>query len=234
MGTGYDLHLSAALISQSTIASLNQLGFVRDEFANLTFCHTGEYHATYRGSNRLPDDGLWDSICFLLENDERFSGYLEEEANESAYRRELFGAGFLMPVLLPPIGLVECPAGVQKVCDIHIGISLSGSGEQAIEYLKQLELSSVDKPSADGIRRVYTLTCESLEDGERLFLWLSQHLSAVPGLKGTIKLEKISKHFRRPEDATTLPIATMEAVSAWFSKLPEANAAMACPTSLYR
>jgi hypothetical protein len=229
MGIGYDMHLSAALISQSTIARLNQIGFVRDEFVNLTFCHTGEYHATYRGSNPLPDDDLWDNICFLLESDERFSGYLEEEANESVYRRKLLGTGFVMPEFLPPIRLVECPAGVQKLCDIHIGISLSHSAESAIEYLKRLELSSVDKPSPDGIRRVYTLTCESLKDGERLYLWLGQHLSTLPGLRGTIKLEKISKHFRKPENATTLPIATLKAVSQWFAELPSASVSSVFP-----
>lgn len=212
----YDMHLAAAEISKHSIDLLQKKGFVRDEFANLTCCHTGEFHGTFKDENLLPSDELWSEICSILEFDEQFSGYLEEEVTETEWRRVLFGQSSQSPENLPQINLIECPAGRHKACDIHIGINIETSLPSAIKYIEQLQCSSVDRPSPEGIRRVYTITCEVLEDGELLFLKLYKHLSAVEGLYGRMKLEKTTRHYRKPDDAVTLPLATNEAVTEWL------------------
>lgn len=215
----YDLHLAAASISPSTVAKLSQTGFIRDEFANLTYCNTGDYHGTFRGTLPLPNRALWDKVCGLLEGDERFSGYMEEEATEAEWRRPLAGDGAFMPDPLPPLMTIACPPGMRKACDIHMSVFLDASTEAAVNYMKRLEVSSVDRPGPEGVRRVFTITCESLADGRRLFQVLHERLSAVPGLRGRMKLEVTTKHYRKPDDAVTLPLATQAAVAAWFEEL---------------
>lgn len=214
----YDLHLAAARISQETVKKLLQGGFERDEFANLTYCHTGDFHGTFRGTIPLPNKDLWDKICSLLADDETFSGYMEEEMTSDVWRKELTGARGDAPDYLPPVQMITCPAGRRKACDIHMSIFLDSSSTEAIEFMRRLEVASVDRPGPEGVRRVYTITCESLADGRQLFKSLYKHLSVVSNLRGRMKLEVTTKHYRKPEDAMTLPLVTSEGVAAWFDE----------------
>lgn len=214
----YDMHLAAKEISPNVVRALSEAGFQRDEFANLTHCHTGQYHGTFRGTIPLPSRELWDEIRSLLENDNGFSGYLEEEMCTDEWRKPLSGQGSAIADYLPPVHSITCPAGMRKACDIHIAVFLESSDDAAIDYMRRLEASSVDRPGPEGIRRVYTITCESLADGRRLFTELYSHFRNVPGLHGRMKLEVTTRHYRKPDDATTLPIATKENVTAWFAE----------------
>ena len=214
----YDMHLAANSISTATVAKLFENGFRRDEFANLTYCHTGDYHGTYRGDLELPSRELWERICGLLDADPTFSGYMEEESCDADWRMRLHGEGFDSSDYLPSIKMIPCPAGRRKACDIHMAVFLDVSNSSAIDYMTALGASSVDRPGPEGIRRVYTITCESLADGRRLFTALYSQMSEVPGLLGRMKLEVTTRHYRKPIDATTLPIATKEIVAAWFAE----------------
>lgn len=214
----FDMHLAAASISRDTVVKLAQHGFKRDEFANLTFCHTGDYHGTFRGATPLPSKQLWEDICALLEADEGFSGYLEEESCGEQWRREFNGLSSGSGEHLPPVLMTTCPAGMRKACDIHMALYLDSSPISAVEFMNSLGCASVDRVGPEGVRRVYTITCESLEDGRQLFAELSDHLSRVNGLNGRMKLEVTTRHYRKPADAMTLPIATKDAVAAWFAE----------------
>ncbi len=214
----YDMHLAALEISRETVAKLNDNGFKRDDFANLTYCHTGDYHGTYRAAAQLPNKDLWDRICSLLDADEGFSGYLEEELCEEEWREPLGGGGSSSSAYLPAMTMITCPVGRRKACDIHMAVFLDSTSDSAVEYMNRLKAPSVDRPGPEGIRRVYTITCESLADGQRLFRELYRHLSIVPGLYGRMKLEVTTRHYRKPADAMTLPLATKDAIASWLAE----------------
>lgn len=214
----FDMHLAAREISSETVATLSQAGFQRDEFANLTYCQTGDYHGTLRGTVPLPSQELWERVCDLLEADEGFSGYLEEELCDDEWRKVLGGDSYRSNPYLPSVPMITCPAGMRKACDIHMAVFLNSTAESAVEFMRRLETASVDRPGPEGIRRVYTVTCESLADGRRLFTELYHHLSRVPGLHGRMKLEVTTRHYRKPSDAMTLPIATKDSVVSWFAE----------------
>lgn len=215
----YDLHLAAARISSETVTELSALGFCRDGFSNYVRCETGEYHASFKHTESLPDDGLWQRVCRLLQRDERFSGYLEMEEEPHESRCILFGESVCEPLPLPPIPMARCSAKVSKACDLHIGVELSESTMHAIERMDRMEVSAVDKKTCRGTRRVYTVTFESLEDGEQAFSILRRHLTTVPGLRGKVKLERVVRCLRKPLDAITLPIVTRQAGRLWFSSV---------------
>jgi hypothetical protein len=220
----YDLHLAAASISPKSVSILGHLGFVRDEFANLTYCHTGDYHGTFRGSIRLPNKDLWNKVCDVLESDEQFSGYMEEELTVEDWRGLLHGDGGVSdPAALPPLAMITCPVGRKKACDIHMAVYLDSSTPATVELMAGLQASSVDRPGPEGIRRVYTVTCELLADGKRLYSALYSYLLCVRGLRGRMKLEVTTKHYRKPADAVTLPLATTEGIAAWFKDCREAG-----------
>jgi hypothetical protein len=221
----YDIHLAATKISRDATEKLAVLGFERDQFVNLTCCHTGEYHGTYRGSELLPNEVLWQQINAILEADgDKFSGYLEQEMTEPKFRGLIEGRGPAMPPALPQLKIEDCPASKHKSCDLHVGINLTASDKLAVRLLDGLNLSSVDKDVPNqGQRRVYTITFESLLDGERVFAAFYEYLRSVPGLRGKLKLEKIVRNIRIPADAAVLPIATSEAVAVWLPKLLEIN-----------
>lgn len=214
----YDIHVAAKEISPNVVRALSEAGFQRDEFANLTRCHTGQYHGTFRGAVPLPSRDLWDEICSLLESDDAFFGYMEEEMCTDEWRRPLTGQGSAITDYLPPVHTITCPAGMRKACDLHMAVFLESSDDAAIDYMSRLQASSVDRPGPEGIRRVYTITCESLADGRRLFTELYNHFRNVPGLHGRMKLEVTTRHYRKPDDATTLPLATKENIAAWFAE----------------
>lgn len=220
MSLRYDLHLSAAHISPQTVRTVEKLGFVRDEFANNTRCLASDYHGTFRGPQRLPDDDLWRQACAALRSDPLFIGCLEEESIEPEHQRTLHGTGSAMPAPLPPIHLTDVPAGEHKACDLHIGVNLTTSTPAALAQLEHLEIASFDKPTPEGIRRVYTITCATRDDGERMFTHLAQHLSQVPGLHGKMKLEMTTRYLRHPDDAPTLPLTTPAVVAAWLAAVP--------------
>lgn len=212
----FDIHLSAGNMSRATVLAVEALGFVRDEFANNTRCVAVAYHATYRGPSSLPDDELWRKCCDALQADEGFSGCLEEESISDHHRRTLSRHSGEPSPLLPPIHFITVPAGEHKACDLHISVSLDRSTKSAIKQLESLELVSFEKPSAEGVRRVYTATCQAWEDGERLFAVLGQHLDRIPGLHGKMKLEKTIRFLRHPQDAVALPLLTPKAAKRWF------------------
>ncbi|MCI0654629.1 MAG: hypothetical protein L0Y39_09150 [Methylococcaceae bacterium] len=215
----YDLHLAAAQISLKTVTELSALGFCADGFTNYVRCETGEYHASYNNTMSLPDDGLWERVCLLIENDGNFSGYLEMEEEPLELRCALVGERSCLPILLPPLSPARCPSEISKACDLHIGVDLSESTIDAIERMNRMEVSAVDKKTSRGVRRVYTVTFESTGDGERAFSILRRHLTTAPGLRGKMKLERVVKCFRKPLDATTLPIVTGQAAQLWFGSI---------------
>jgi hypothetical protein len=213
----YDLHLSAISISSGTVQAIESIGFVRDEFANNTKCVASEYHGTFRGSAPLPDDHLWATICSVLSSDTAFSGGLEEEVTQPHHEHRLIGSADAIPEALPPIELQPITAGKRKACDLHISISLATSARHAIEYIETLQAASFEKPSPEGVRRIYTVTCETFEDGENLFLALCNMLDQVPGLHGKLKLEGTTRFFRHPIDAATLPLTDSQSVRRWLN-----------------
>jgi hypothetical protein len=215
----YDLHLAASRISPHTVTKLSVLGFRGDGFSNYVRCETGEYHASFTRTERLPDDNLWRSACLLLERDACFSGYLEMEEEPFEFRGVLLGTSSSWPPSIPAIPISRCPAEPRKACDLHIGIELSQSTSDAIARMDQLEISSVDKSTSRGTRRIYTVTFTSLDDGEDAFSILLERLNTIPGLRGKMKLERVVKCFRKPPDATTLPIVPTEAAKLWFNSV---------------
>ncbi|TSC78482.1 MAG: hypothetical protein G01um101429_755 [Parcubacteria group bacterium Gr01-1014_29] len=210
----YDMHLAATKISQKSIHALEHLGFQRDEFANNTRCLASEYHGTYRGTRELPDDTLWEKTCKILLSDKTFSGCVEEEAITDEISIE--GTNITMPAPVSPLRIEDVPTGKHKACDIHMRIDLSASLPEAIEQLERLEIASFDKPTPEGIQRVYTVTCETREDGECLFIALSRYLRSLPRLRGNMKLEITTRYLRYPDNAITLPITRHDAVTAWI------------------
>lgn len=215
----YDLHLAAAHISPTTVTELSALGFCGDAFSNYVMCETGEYHASFKHHKSPPDNGLWQRVCLLLESDVTFSGYLEMEEEPFEFRCALFGERPYLPLPLPPLPLSRCLPEMSKACDLHIAVELSQSTADAIERMDRMEVSAVDKKTSRGIRRVYTVTFESPDHGERAFSILRRHLTKVPGLRGNMKLERVVRYFRKPLDATTLPIVTSQAARFWFSSV---------------
>lgn len=220
MTPSYDLHLSAEQISRATISELEALGFRRDEFANNTRCYASAYHATYRGAVKLPDDRLWNLVCERLQADPEFSGTLEEEATEPRHRADFHGAGKRLPTSPGGIGLVaDIPPGKHKACDLHISVSLNQSTSEALDFMESMKLISFDKPTAEGVRRVYSVTCETFEEGEQLFKTMSRLLGKVHGLAGKLKLERTTRYLRKPDDAAMLPLTIAADLNKWLTAI---------------
>ena len=195
--------------------ALTELGFVRDTFTNNTRCHASQYHATSGCRDKLPEDKLWESVCDLLRQDRSFAGCLEEEAIDPKHRRKIAGSGSKIPEPPGPLQSTNCGPGRYKACDLHISIDLNASHDSAVAWLEHLELMYFDKPTPTGTRRVYTVTCETCEDGETLLNMFHDSFLKVPGLKGKMKLEITTRHFRHPEDAPTLPLTTGATIGRW-------------------
>src|SRR6267143_578014 len=107
----HDLHISALTISPASRGNLENLGFVRDEFANNRRCIASEYHASYKGNERIPNDALWGRLSNLLFEDDYFSGHLEEE---QTVRRESIASARTTPWKrrpLVPFKLEPVPPG---------------------------------------------------------------------------------------------------------------------------
>jgi hypothetical protein len=222
MAGEYDMHLAAERISRDSIAKLTEIGFTRDEFANLTHCHTGEYHATYRGAIPLPDEGVWARTTAVLNGDARFSGYLELEATPlellRTYPVPVLGS---LPPLPPAVGMVECTADLRKAADVHIGVMLEQSTPDALSWFDALHTAYVEKPTPAGTRRVYTVTFEAADDAKLFASTIDGHLKRLPGWVGKMKLEVIKRQLRKPFDAVTLPIARTFAVADWVAAMSD-------------
>jgi hypothetical protein len=217
----YDLHLSAKKISKSTIKAIEKLGFNRDVFANNRHCDTTMYHGTYRGNVVLPDKKIWKSICQLLNNDTYFEGTLEEEEYETDrvfYFENTIDISF-QKQLLPKFITTQPLSGKYKACDIHIGVNLNKSSNDCINALEALATASFDKPKENSIYRIYTITTENIEDGYKICSFLKAYFSDGFSIQGKIKLEKTTRHYRKPSLVNTLPLVTTKEVNRWFKKI---------------
>ena len=212
----HDLHLSALSISRATCDQLEEIGFVRDQFANNRLCVASAYHGTYAGQRTIPDEGFWRQLCQLLLSDTHFAGHLEEERTA---RRELISVSSVEPrtkARLLPFTLEPVPCGRYKACDIHLGVELSASSRESIETLEALGMISFERYGGNGVRRVYTVTCESDDDGHALYEKLCGIVKGQLGFVGKIKLEMISRYLRYPSDVDGLPIVSRESVARWL------------------
>lgn len=216
--SSYDLHLSALSISADSRRAVEDLGFVRDEFANNRHCVASEYHATYRGDALLPNDALWDDVRRLLRHDVTFSGHLEEE---QLCQRIIVPGSTVADgsIRLVPFILSDVLPGLHKACDIHLGVQIDAWSEKKLALLDELRMVSFEKPTADGVRRVYTITCESVSDGEVAFAALEHILSAVCDAPARMKLERTSRYLRHPSNAIGLPLVRADSLQAWLGSI---------------
>jgi hypothetical protein len=221
-----DLHLSAQTISQSLISQLELLGFVRDLFANNTRCEASEYHGTYRGLIQIPSDDIWERTAKLLESACDFVGGLEEEIILPEERFSLHFSHLQEPHITSelsqiPLKFINVPPGKYKACDIHLSLILDATSTDPLEALEALQFVTFDKPSPDGVRRIYTTTCESVSDGQLILGTLQKLLPRIGPLTGKLKMERTTRHIRLPEDATCLPLLPSEFSRTWSSKVLE-------------
>lgn len=215
----YDIHLSAYQISEESIQEFETLGFERDEFANNTRCEVTAYHGTYRGKEHLPNTNLWENLCSILKKDTNFSGGLEEEEFDAENSIFFTGVGQENKPLLPAIETVQPKSGIYKSCDIHISIDIENSDSNCLKYLEVLQIASFDKSKNGKIHRVYTITTETLENGQKAFAIISDYLKNVKGLVGKMKIEKTTRFLRKPETAYTLPLTNSQSFERWLKKL---------------
>jgi hypothetical protein len=226
MDLKYDLHLSAYKISNESIAEFEKIGFKRDEFANNTRCEVTQYHGTYRGNELLPNDDLWEKLCQILDNDPKFSGGLEEESynpNETITFEGKGILGFDDEDYLPSMETQQPPPNVNKACDIHISINLEESNLDSLKYLEVLKVASFDKPRDEKIYRIFTITCETFEDGKVAFDIVKNYLQSIRGLCGKVKLERTTRFFRKPATAYTLPLTDKIAFQKWLKELEKVH-----------
>jgi hypothetical protein len=220
----YDLHLSIYRVSQATINSIEKLGFTRDEFANNRYCDTTVYHGTYNGTEELPSDNLWNKLESIFIADETFIGSLEEEESFPEYTYSIKNSALLnslkMKNNLPSFPSYRTPAGVSKACDIHINFSLENSSEESIKRIEELNLASFDKPQVDGIHRIFSITCETIIDGQALFKYFQEYLTMMPNIDVKLKFEATRRFLRIPKGSPVLPIANSQDVRSWL-KLSE-------------
>lgn len=218
----YDIHLSAYEISREAIKKFETLGFQRDEFANNTRCEVTAYHGTYRGKEHLPSTALWNNLCQILEEDNSFSGGLEEEEFEANGTVFFNGLGQEVKPLLPALETEQPEPNVYKACDIHINIDVENSDLKCLDYLEALQIASFDKPKDGKIHRIYTITTDNLEDGYKAFEILSDYFKDIKGLCGKMKIETTTRFLRKPSTAYTLPLTNSQAFERWLKKIEKA------------
>ena len=164
----------------------------------------------------LPDNQLWTELQGIFSADDSFVGGLEEEEFAPAETVHIAGTNLAAPVLGRPLGKSQPTAGTYKACDIHINIDLRKTQPEAMKFVEVLELASFDKPQVDGVHRVFSATCESVESGRKLFKSLSEYLSQVPGLVGKMKFERTTRFLRLPPNAPALPLTSDSQLAEWF------------------
>jgi hypothetical protein len=220
MKSKYDLHLSIYRVSQSTIKSVEKLGFIRDEFANNRYCDTTVYHGTYYGVEELPSDNLWNELERIFIADETFIGSLEEE--ESFPKQTYYVKNLDLPnsskternLLSFPSSTT--PVGVSKACDIHINFSLDNSSEESIKKIEELNLASFDKPQIDGTHRIFSITCETINDGQAIFQYFQEYLKILPNIDVKMKFEATRRFLRIPKGSPVLPIVYSQDIKSWL------------------
>lgn len=220
MSKQYDLHLSAYSISKETIIAVESLGFLRDKFANNRYCDTTAYHATYRGDSRLPNNELWQNLKLALTQDSSFVGGLEEEqyVPEEVVRFSVTKVSECKPVSVEKLPFHRPATNEYKACDIHLNVTLVESSAAAIDYISSIEFASFDKPETDGVHRVFSATCESLESGRKLFKFLCGVLETISGLKAKMKFERTTRFIRIPLDAPALPLLSDDDLENWLRR----------------
>ena len=221
MSLKYDLHLSAYEISKETIAEFENLGFQRDEFSNNTNCDITVYHGTYKGLNYQPGSEIWSTLCELLQNDDFFSGSLEEESFETESVAFFLGKGNEIKPTLPALKTKQPAPNTYKACDIHISIDLEDSRPTSISHLENLGVASFDRYKNGKMHRIYTITTETLEDGYKTFSIINDYLKDIKGIVGKMKLEKTTRHLRKPLNAPSLPLTNCQFFQEWLKKIEQ-------------
>ncbi|MES2416385.1 MAG: hypothetical protein V4504_01665 [Patescibacteria group bacterium] len=220
----YDLHLSAYDISLSSIKKLEELGFVRDHFANNRYCDTTAYHGSFPGWQ--PNETIYSKIKEILSEDKVFNGGLEEEITVPSNRIEIIPVADIrdeasseimsqfISIALPEKKNVTCPDGRYKACDIHLNVHWKYSYDRSKEVIDSFGLVSFDKPDVsklsteNNFSRIYTMTFESLSEGLVVFNAMKKVISPERGfgIQGKLKLEITTRIFRKPHTGIMLPI----------------------------
>lgn len=213
-----DIHLSAEAVDPATVTGLEGLAFKPDFFQNSKNNKPPHYHASFRTHLGTPDNALWQSAVSLLKSDPHFRGCLEEEINRDAFRYSLDTVS-CPPGDMPeirPFKLETCSRGQHKSCDIHINIDLGVSSDEGIERLEAFNFISFERVVAGITCRVYSLTFESLDRGKNVFEALHVLFKQIPGLKGKMKLEEVTRFMAYPEEAEQLPIVRDTFLESWL------------------
>lgn len=221
-----DLHLSAFCISSETIKAVEELGFSRDEFANNTRCERTAYHGTYRGSVLLPSNKIWDALEQILKADQSFVGGLEEEIYDST---QIFNyvsiqqetVEHLTECLFTPIKCEQPAIGIYKSCDIHINVDLDRTSQRSLTIIDSIGMASFDKPEPDGVHRIYSATCVSVEAGRLLFETLKGIVSILPKAQVKMKFEHTTRYLRIPSDAPALPLVREPDLLEWLDNVKQ-------------
>jgi hypothetical protein len=216
MGLDYDIHISAYAIQIATISELARTGFQRDVFSNNTRCDMTVYHGTYRGDVLLPSDSLWVDVTEILRRDKTFTGSVEQESYDPAWTTFIRTNSKTIPWQVVPIPSHQPTPGQYKSCDVHINVTLDQSSAVTVALLEKLSLASFDKPSPEGDRRVFSITCDDFGVGASLQRGVSEYLRTLPDLCAKVKLEQTDRFFRFPHDAPTLPLTDASAATDWL------------------
>ncbi|TWU54795.1 hypothetical protein Poly51_35140 [Rubripirellula tenax] len=96
--------------------------------------------------------------------------------------------------------------------------ALSSLIAQAVESIEATGIPSVDRPPEGKVKRIYTLTCLTLDDGRKVFDLFRDHLAGFPGFVGKLMFEVTTRHLRNPDDADVLPIMLSDDVAAFLSE----------------
>jgi hypothetical protein len=213
----YDIHVSAYQLLPTTVSLLGRLGFGRDSFINNTRCDRTIYHGTFRGSGVLPDDVLWSNIADAVDRDKSFIGSVEQESFDDDDIKFIVPAAFAVARPLQAMPFHQPRPGEYKQCDIHVNVACATSGADSLALLDLLCLPSFDKPCADGIHRVFSITCDNLQAGEALFRAFLAYLHTFPNLSAKLKLERTDRVLRVPTNAPSLPILSRIDLAAWMA-----------------
>lgn len=218
----FDLHVSAQEIDATTIAELDAVGYRRDDFANSRRCNRAAYHASLHAADQPEASALWLTSEQIVKHATTFIGSLESEQTlERTTLASRDASGLEQLDQLPAARLIHCPIGTEKECDIHISIAILPQTEKALQLMSTANLPSFDKPTQSFASRVYTVTCQRLSDGVRIYHLLRQTLDSIPSTSGKMKLEKTVCQFRCPPDAPVLPLLNIEQARAWITALSQ-------------
>lgn len=212
----YDLHISTDSISPSSITALEGLGFIEDEFYNNRNSTPVFWHATFSKHYHEPDDQLWKNILHIVNEDRIFSGTIEEEKFEGGNRFFYANVNKNDIPSLDPFVLEVCAPGEHKACDIHINVDKNKTPEKIMTFIDELNLISFERTLKDSSHRIYSLTFETLEDGQATLKLLDSLFSQLSGFHGKMKLEEIHRFHTHPAHTTQLPIVRSNFLKNWI------------------